>query len=283
MTGSASLERSPDWMAIAYMAFLHIGALFALFPSNFSWGAVGITLFLHWATGCLGLTTGLHRLVSHRSFQAPKWLEYFLVFWATLACQGSLVLWVGLHRLHHLYPDQKGDPHNSALGLSWSHMAWMLHKGPAIAQVPLYTKDIAEDPVYKFYDKYMFLIQILLGVFLYWLGGWPFVVWGIFVRLVLVFHCTFLVNSAAHTFGYRTYETNDRSKNCWWVALLTYGEGWHNNHHAFPYSARQGLKRWEVDPTWITIRFLMLTGLVQKVKLVGTSNKVQHLSARSEY
>jgi stearoyl-CoA desaturase (delta-9 desaturase) len=108
---------------------------------------------------------------------------------------------------------------------------------------------------------------VLLGV-LYLLGGLPFVVWGVFVRLVVVLHSTWCVNSATHRFGYQTYESGDCSKNCWWVALLTYGEGWHNNHHTFQYSARHGFQWWEIDLTWMTIQLLQLLGLATKVKLV---------------
>ncbi|MCH8890989.1 MAG: fatty acid desaturase, partial [Myxococcales bacterium] len=105
-------------------------------------------------------------------------------------------------------------------------------------------------------------VNILLALLLYWLGGWPFVVWGVFVRLVLTYHCTFLVNSASHTFGYKSFPTHDLSTNCWWVALLSYGEGWHNNHHAFQRSARHGHRWWEFDVTWLTIRVLEKIGLV---------------------
>ena len=112
-------------------------------------------------------------------------------------------------------------------------------------------------------------IQVVLGVLLYWLGGWSLVVWGIFLRLVVVFHCTWFVNSATHKFGYRIYDTGDRSTNCWWVALLTYGEGWHNNHHAFQYSARHGMQWWEIDLTWMTIQVLQALGLASNVKLAG--------------
>jgi stearoyl-CoA desaturase (delta-9 desaturase) len=121
--------------------------------------------------------------------------------------------------------------------------------------------------MYQFFQNYFILFQVVLGVLFYLLGGWSFVVWGIFVRLVVVWHCTWFVNSASHLFGYRTYETGERSTNCWWVALLTYGEGWHNNHHAFQYSARHGLKWWETDITWMTIQLLQTLGLAHRVKL----------------
>lgn len=269
MTIATSTKLRPDWITIIYMGVLHIGALFALISSNFSWAAVGIAVFLHWVTGGLGITLGFHRLVTHRSFQTPKWLEYFLIFCGTLACQGGPIQWIGLHRIHHLHSDQEPDPHDSNLGFWWSHMGWMLYDIPAKEEIPRFTKDISEDPVYQFFQKYFVPIQVLLGLFLYWLGGGPFVVWGIFARIVLVFHCTWFVNSATHKFGYRTYDSNDRSKNCWWVALLTYGEGWHNNHHAYQYSARHGMKWWEIDFTWMTIQFFQMLGLAQKVRLVG--------------
>ena len=268
MTIATETKLKPDWITISFMAFLHIGALFALLPSNFSWAAVGVAIFLHWVTGGLGITLGFHRMVTHRSFETPKWLEYFFVFCGTLACQGGPIQWVGLHRIHHLYSDQALDPHDSNKGFWWSHMGWMLWDIPADSDVPRYTKDINQDPVYQFFQNYFVLIQIALGIVLYLIGGWPFVVWGIFVRIVVVFHCTWFVNSATHKFGYQTYDAKDHSKNCWWVALVTYGEGWHNNHHAYQYSARHGLKWWEIDLTWMTIRSLQILGLAKNVKLV---------------
>lgn len=146
-------------------------------------------------------------------------------------------------------------------------MGWMLYKGPAHDEIPRCTKDLSSDPFYQFLQNYFLPIQIAFGVLLYLAAGWSFVVWVIFVRLVFVYHCTWFVNSATHKFGYRTYETKDSSTNCWWVALLTYGEGWHNNHHAYQYSARHGMERWEIDFTWMTIQVLEALGLATKVKL----------------
>jgi fatty-acid desaturase len=252
---------------VAFMVAIHLVALFALLPGNFSWGAIALALFLHWLTGGLGITLGWHRLVSHRSFQVPKWLEYVFVFFGTLSMQGGPIEWIGLHRHHHAHSDQESDHHNSGRGFWWSHMGWMMHDIPARTEVPRLTQDIGNDPVYRFFQRYFFPIQVVFAVLLYLLGGWPFVVWGVFVRIVVVYHCTWLVNSATHKFGYRTYESGDRSTNCWWVAVLTYGEGWHNNHHAFQYSARHGLRWWEIDLTWMAISLLQAVGLAQKVKL----------------
>jgi stearoyl-CoA desaturase (delta-9 desaturase) len=269
MTVATTTKLRIDWVNVLFFSGVHIGALFALLPSNFNWTALGVAALLHWISAGVGITLGFHRLVTHRSFQTPKWLEYTLVFCGTLACQGGPLDWVGLHRIHHLHSDQEGDPHDSNQGFWWSHIIWMFYDIPANAEVSRYTKDISDDPFYQFCQNYFILIQFVLGLALFLLGGWPFVVWGIFLRLVVVWHCTWLVNSATHKFGYRTYESGDRSTNCWWVALLTYGEGWHNNHHAFQYSARHGLQWWEIDLTWMTIQVLQALGLASKVKLAG--------------
>ncbi len=267
MTIATSDKLSLDWSVIIYMTSIHCVALLALFPTNFSWEAVEVACLLYWLTGGIGITLGFHRLVSHRSFETAKWLEYVLVFCGTLACQGGPIRWIGLHRIHHKYSDTQDDPHDSNQGFWWSHMGWMLHHIPADLEVPRYTQDIADDWFYQFCQKYMIPIQVVLGLCLYFLGGWSFVIWGIFVRLVLVFHVTWFVNSATHKFGYQSHESNDNSTNCWWVALLSFGEGWHNNHHAFQYSARHGLQWWEIDITWMTIQLLQFLGLAKNVKL----------------
>lgn len=267
MTVATSEKLTPAWSIIIYMAMIHLVALLAFLPSNFSWGAVGVGFVLYWITGGVGITLGFHRLVSHRSFQTPKWLEYFLIFCGTLACQGGPIDWIGLHRMHHKYSDLPEDPHDSNRGFWWSHMAWMLYHIPAQKEIDRYTQDIGQDPFYQFCQKYLIAIQVALGLLLYFIGGWPFVIWGIFVRLVVVFHCTWFVNSATHKFGYKSHESNDNSKNCWWVALLTFGEGWHNNHHAYQYSARHGLEWWEIDTTWMLIRLLQFLGLATNIKL----------------
>jgi sn-1 stearoyl-lipid 9-desaturase len=268
MTVAASTKLRLDWTMIIALVIFHIGAICAFLPGLFSWQAVGVALVLHWITGGLGITLGWHRLLSHRSFQVPKWLEYFFAFCGTLALQGGILWWVGLHRHHHLHSDEDVDHHDSKKGFLWSHVRWMCFEVPAESDIPRFTKDIADDKFYQFLNTYFFPLQVVLGVVLYAIGGWPFVFWGVFARLVIVYHCTWLVNSATHKFGYRNFETTDRSTNCWWVAITTYGEGWHNNHHAYQYSARHGMKWWEIDITWMTIQVLQLLGLATKVKLV---------------
>ena len=267
MTVATEKKLPFDWLTFAYISGIHLVALLAFLPNFFSWSAVGVALIMHWVTAGLGVTLGFHRLLTHRSLEVPKWLEYFLIFCGSLSAQGGVINWVGLHRIHHKHSDQKADPHDSNQGFWWSHIGWMIHKIPADKEISKYTQDINSDPFYQFLSKYFILMQVAFGLFLYAIGGWSFVIWGVFVRLAVVFHCTWFVNSATHKFGYQTYESNDESRNCWWVALLTYGEGWHNNHHAYQYSARHGLQWWELDLTWLTIRFLEIIGLAKNVKL----------------
>jgi sn-1 stearoyl-lipid 9-desaturase len=275
MTVAASTKLRLDWTMIIALVIFHIGAVCAFLPVLFSWQAVGVAVLLHWITGGLGITLGWHRLLSHRSFQVPKWLEYFFALCGTLALQGGIIWWVGLHRHHHLHSDQDVDHHDSKKGFLWSHVRWMCYEIPAESDIPRFTKDIVNDKFYQFLNSYFFPLQVVLGIVLYLIGGLPFVFWGVFARLVIVYHCTWLVNSATHKFGYRNFETTDNSTNCWWVALTTYGEGWHNNHHAYQYSARHGMKWWELDITWITIQVLQLLGLATKVKLIeaGTAKE----------
>ena len=267
MTVATSEKIPPAWGAIIYMAIIHFMALFALFPSNFNIQALAIAFVLYVITAGVGITLGFHRLMSHRSFEVPKLLEYFLIFCGTLAGQGSPIDWIGLHRIHHQYSDKEQDPHNSLKGFYWSHFGWMICQNPANQYIDRYTKDISGDRFYQFCHYGMIPIQLILAAILYYLGGLPFVVWGVFVRLVVVFHCTWFVNSATHKFGYKSYDSKDTSLNCWWVALLTFGEGWHNNHHAFQYSARHGLEWWEIDLTWMMIRALSWLGLAKNIKL----------------
>lgn len=264
-SASFAQPRSINWTVIAFMVFIHAGALFG--PFTFSWSALALAVLLHWITGGLGITLGFHRLITHRSFTTPKWFEYVLATLGSLTAEGSPAEWVAIHRIHHKYSDTEEDPHDSNRGFWWSHMGWLSYEPPPTEELKKYTPDLNGDPYYEFMRKNFMLPQVILAILLYAWGGWSFLVWGVFVRLIMVYHSTWLVNSATHKFGYRNFESKDGSTNCWWVALLAYGEGWHNNHHAYPYSARHGLKWWEIDATWMTIRFLEFIGLATKVRI----------------
>lgn len=261
-------DQKMHWPASIFIIAAHIIALAGFF--TFSWKALAVCLFLHWVTGGLGITLGFHRLLTHRSFQVPKFLEYFFAVCGNLACQGGPITWVTTHRIHHTYSDQDRDPHSPLVSFFWAHMGWCLKDNAACSDKKVQARvaaDLVKDRGHVFLEKTFFLWTVLLGAGLYALGGWPFVIWGIFVRLVLVYHATWFVNSATHVWGYQTYKSSDQSTNLWWVALMTYGEGWHNNHHAFQYSARHGLQWWEFDSTYMIIRTLEVLGLAKGVKI----------------
>ena len=196
-------------------------------------------------------------------------MEYLIAFCGALALQGGMIEWIGTHRAHHAFSDTPRDPHDMNKGFLWSHCTWLFLPNPArLTDLELqhFSREIISDPYFQFLDRYELALQIGLGVLLYLAGGWSWVIWGIFVRLVVVYNITWLVNSSAHSTGYRSFDAGDLSTNNWWVALLAWGEGWHNNHHTFPSSARHGLKSHEFDFTWLTIRFLSAMKLAGKVK-----------------
>ena len=256
-------------IALGHFTLIHGMALFAFFPFAFSWSAVAVMLVLYWVTASLGICLGYHRFLTHRGFTTPKWVAYTIVFFGTLACQNGPIKWVGQHRMHHAGSDTVDDPHSAEKGFWWSHITWMLFTHSKFDDKKTlndYTKDFSNDKYYQFLDKYFIHIQVVFGLILLAIGGLPWVIWGIFVRLVVVYHSTWFVNSAAHTFGYVTFPLkDDLATNCWWVGLLAWGEGWHNNHHAYPRMAKHGHKWWEFDITWQAIRLMRATGLMWDV------------------
>ncbi|MEL7036764.1 MAG: fatty acid desaturase [Cyanobacteria bacterium J06592_8] len=267
---SSSRQSYPvNWISVAFFAIFHILALLAL--SSFSWSAIAVTLFLHWCFGSLGICLGYHRLLSHRSLQVPKWLEYILAISGALAVQGGPIIWVAAHRRHHAHTeDNELDPYSAGRGFWWSHMGWLFYKREQVFNYQVYRKyapDLDRQVFYRWLNRCHLLLQIPLAILLYCLGGWSFVIYGIFVRTVLLWHCTWLINSATHIRGDRRFESADNSRNLWWAAIISYGEGWHNNHHAYPKVAKAGWKWWEIDSTWWVIRILQLLGLTRKVVL----------------
>lgn len=263
---------SIDWKVVVGIGALHLGALLA--PFTFTWSGLGVMVLLCWVTGGLGITLCYHRLLTHRSFKTYRWVEYLLTSLGCMAWQGGPAQWVGVHRIHHAHSDQEHDPHSPQHGFTWAHMLWcMLKDGengrPGISAA----KDLMRDPVQRWLNNYFvvpqFALVLLLAAAGYGLGGWSlalsWIVWGVCVRTVLVYHGTWFVNSASHTWGYRNFETTDQSTNLWWVALFSFGEGWHNNHHAQQRSAAHGMRWWELDPTYWTIKLLKTVGLAWDV------------------
>jgi len=271
----------PAWGVIFWLTLVHIGALAC--PWTFTWEGVALAFVLHWITGGLGICLGFHRLLTHSSFSTYAPVRWTCALLGGLAGEGSAVDWVANHRKHHALSDQPGDPHSPREGAWWSHMvwlAWCLPRDEHEKHLRKWAPDMMKDPMIVWIGRLFIPIHIVTGLMLlgigYMYGEWvdhstgpamaaSFVTWGIFLRLALVLHSTWFVNSASHIWGYTNYETTDDSKNNWWVAIITYGEGWHNNHHAYPRMALHGHKWWEIDTTWAVIRAMRACGLAWDV------------------
>lgn len=263
-----------SWWAIGWLSIAHLVCLAA--PFTFTWTGLAVMIVLHWFTGSLGICLGYHRLLTHTGMKTYGWVRYMFATFGTLAGEGSPLDWVADHRKHHAYSDQEGDPHSPHDGGWWSHIFWLAYKTHGAerkAYLERWVPDLYKDRGMRFLDAMFLPLHIAVGATLFGLGyafsglemGLSLLVWGMFLRLVGVLHATWLVNSASHIWGYRNYETTDDSRNNWFVALIAYGEGWHNNHHAYPRMAKHGHRWWEFDITWIAIRGLRACGLVWDV------------------
>ena len=268
------------WPTTIWMIVFHLGAVAALF--YWSWKGLILAAVLAWVAQSLGVGMCYHRLLTHRSYRVPKLVEYFLNVCATLSLEGGPINWVATHRIHHAHSDERGgDPHTPNDGRWWSHMGWILsgtaqqHSQEVLER---YAPDLMRDRFIVALNRVYFVPLILLGIILLAVGGWPLLFWGVFMRVTIGLHATWLVNSATHLWGRRRFETDDNSRNSWWVALLTWGEGWHNNHHAHPTSARHGLAWYEVDFNWWGIRVLQLLRLAKGVKVA----QLKSLSTRTD-
>lgn len=266
----ARLTRSNlDWVVIGFMIFVHAGALAA--PFYFSWTGLAVCVVLHWMTCSLGICLGYHRYLSHRSMRLKTPSEMFVMLCGVLSGEGPPLTWSAVHRMHHQKSDHEGDPHSPNQGSFWSHFLWLFpkwHVDQADVLFDRYIPELRKRPVLRMFEKTYGLWLIGTGVVMLaiggLIGGWymalSMLFWGMCMRMVFAYHSTWFVNSATHIWGYRNYTTRDRSKNLWWVAIMAYGEGWHNNHHAHPSVAPAGHKWWEFDITWWSIKFLRAIG-----------------------
>lgn len=271
-------SRGLDWHTVLWTGAIHAGALLALVA--FTWKGLFLTLLLGWVTGGLGICLGYHRLLTHRGFETYRPVRRLLALLGALAGEGPPVIWVAMHRKHHRFSDQPGDPHSPNDGAWWSHVLWLFPRPERAewqAVQDRYAPDIQKDAFMRLLDRTFLLWHFALGAVLFAVGWWGWdlytgvslLVYGMFLRLAYVLHVTWLVNSASHMWGYRNYETKDNSRNLWWVGLLAYGEGWHNNHHAFPRSARHGHRWWEIDLTYAVVLLLERLGLAWNVVREG--------------
>jgi stearoyl-CoA desaturase (delta-9 desaturase) len=269
-----------NWTNTIAFALFHVGAIAAFFM--FSWQALAVALFLYWICTGLGISMGYHRLHTHRSYQVPLALEYFFAVCGALTLEGGPIFWVATHRIHHQKSDLPGDPHSPREGGWWAHMGWLLVGDSKHNNTPMmskYAPDLAKDRFYVWLNNYHWLPLVVLGGLLCAAGGVSWVLWGIFLRVTVGLHSTWLVNSATHMWGSRRFNTHDDSRNNWLIALMTSGEGWHNNHHAHPTSARHGLAWYEFDLSWIQIRILTFLGIAKSVKVARVSGEMSQREA----
>jgi stearoyl-CoA desaturase (delta-9 desaturase) len=263
-----------------------------LLPWFFSWTGVALALLGIYGFGSLGISIGYHRLLTHRGLVCPRWLEYTLAVLGTCCAQDSPAIWVAIHRRHHQTSDSDADPHSPVGHVLWGYIGWLLVKQDDLYPKRLldrYARDLMRDPFYAWLERSDNWIKVVVASWLVFFAlgtmaglafgsdinaatqfGFSVMIWGGLVRTVLVLQITWVGNTMDHLWGYRNYDTSDNSRNNPLVALMTNGEGWHNNHHADPRSANHGHKPGEFDLSWQTIRLLMKLGLAREVVLPST-------------
>lgn len=261
--------RKVRYDTIVTIVLFYLGAILALFNYSTFWLLVGIGVWM--ISHGPGLAVGYHRLLTHRGFKTPKIIEYILATAGCFTLQGGLIKWVAIHRKHHRYTDLPGDPHSPREGFFRAHMGWVssscdmeLDKPELLTQ---YAPDLCQDKYLCFLNRFWYLPSTIVGLSLLYLWGLPAMLWVIFVPVAAGLQFTWLVNSACHKWGKRPNDTGDDSTNNWWVALLTFGEGWHNNHHDKPARARHGLEWNQLDISWRFIQLLRICRLASDIKV----------------
>ena len=255
-----------NWNTIFFVGAFHLMAVAALF--TFSWQNALAAFICWWVAASWGVGIAYHRLLTHRGFTTSTWLMRALATCGTLGLQSGPITWVTTHRIHHAFTDSEKDPHSPRNGTYWSHIGWIF-RGTAQAQseatMQRYSPDLMRDPYLRLLDKYYYVTTLALAAVLFAIGGWTMVVWAIVFRIAVSWHFTWLVNSATHLWGSRRFDTRDDSRNNALVAAVTFGEGWHNNHHAFPRSAKHGFTWKEFDFNWYQLQILEKLGLIKNV------------------
>lgn len=274
------------WLYAIPMAIFHLIALTGFIPYLFDWRCILVCLVSVPIYG-LGITLVYHRLLAHRSLKMPKWFERTMVLFAQCSLQDTPAKWVAIHRLHHLHPDEQPDPHSPLVSFFWSHVGWILYYNPgtrSTTTMQKYARDLLEDPFYMLLEKtwlslYVYiahgLLYLAVGIAIgwgttgsYWKGlqfGLSLLIWGVIMRTIFVWHITWSVNSLTHMFGYRNYETDENSRNNWFVGIIALGEGWHNNHHSDPAGCTVWHRWWEFDITYCVVTMLRLVGLASDI------------------
>ena len=241
-----------------------IWAMTLLWQDWIGWRDVALFVGFYFATG-MGITLGFHRLLTHRGFETSPFVRGTFLILGSMAAQGRAIDWAANHLKHHAFSDKEGDPHSPMEGLFHAHLGWFFSGEPADRE--RYGSSLMADKLVLFIDRTAVLWLVVGLVLPYLLGGWTGFLWGGLVRMAFLNHATFAVNSICHAFGSRPFETKDESRNNWLIAILTFGEGWHNNHHAFPAMAYHGMGWRQFDPTALVIRALVFFRLAKNVKL----------------
>lgn len=258
--------RRIDWLRVLPFLAIHAGCLGVFWVgARAELAALAAALF---ALRMFAVTAFYHRYFSHRAFRTSRAMQFLFAVLGASAAQRGPLWWASHHRHHHAHADRPSDAHSARQhGFAWSHAGWFLSPANFATRRELVT-DLARFPELRLLDRYDALVPALLAAGLYATGGMPYFVWGFCVSTVALWHATFTINSLAHHYGQRRYATRDDSRNNAWLALLTFGEGWHNNHHHFPGAARQGFYWWEVDLAWYGLKLLAALGLVRDLRTV---------------
>ena len=273
-SGTSQISDEPrhiDWIRIVPFLGMHLGCL-AVFWVGWSASAIIVAAVLY-LIRAFAITAFYHRYFSHRSFKTGRLTQFLFAVLGASAVQRGPLWWASHHRHHHAETDSPADPHSPGVhGFWWSHVAWFL-ADENVAVREEHVRDWLKYPELRFLDRFDFLVPLVLAALLFALGGAQWLVWGFFVSTVALYHATFTINSLAHRFGSRRYQTADDSRNNFLLALLTLGEGWHNNHHFYPNAARQGFYWWEIDVTWYALKLMAALGLVDKLRPIPLSRR----------
>jgi stearoyl-CoA desaturase (Delta-9 desaturase) len=266
VSAANKFERRVEWLRTLPFLGMHLMCLGVIWV-GVSTTAVVVAAALYVAR-LVAITGFYHRYFSHRTFRTSRAVQFVFALLGTMAVQRGPLWWAAHHRHHHAHADEEHDSHSPIQhGFWWSHMGWFMNRSNFATRGEL-INDLTRYPELRFLDRFDIVPPIALAVVLFVWGGAQMLIWGFFISTVVLYHVTFTVNSLAHRFGRRRYATSDGSRNNWLIALLTFGEGWHNNHHHFPGSVRQGFYWWEIDVTYYVLRAMAALGLVWDLKAV---------------
>src|SRR5438270_10941592 len=254
-------------------------AIYLLWARAVNWSDLALLATLY-SLVAFGVAIGYHRMLTHRSFRPHPVVKLILLVLGSMSLEGSALSWAATHIKHHAHSDREGDPHSPIEGFFHAHMGWLFRE--SMADPNVYCRNLVKDPIVVFVNRTYLLWPALSLAIPFLIGGWTGLLWGGLVRIFLTHHVTWSVNSVCHVFGKREFETRDRSRNEWIVGLLGFGEGWHNNHHAFPRSAFHGLHWWQFDLSGYVIWTLERVGLVRDVYRVSPAMRTRYASKKIE-